>query len=104
MAVGQVPLLNRPSGPSPLSTEMILSINSTNKNDAELVWKGVPVHDLTNHRIDHVMFVYFKLVRSALCLAYRQAENDDDINHLSRQTYVRYPMQSGRALLVHRHV
>jgi len=91
-------LLNRPSRSSPGSTEMILGINSTNKNDAELVWKGVAVHDLTNHRIDHVMFVYFKLVRFALCLAYCQAENDDDTNYWSRQAYVQYHMQSGRAL------
>jgi len=95
MAVGQVPLLNRSS---PGSAEMILGINSTHANDAEPIWKVVAaVHDLTNHRIDHVMFVYFKLVRFALCLAYCQAENDDDTNHWSRQTYVRYPMQSGRA-------
>jgi len=43
---------------------MILGINSTHTNDAELIWKVVAaVHDLSNPRIDHVMFVYFKLVR-----------------------------------------
>jgi len=66
MAVGQVPLLNRPSGSSPGFTEMILSINSTRANDVELVWKVVAaVHDLSNPRIDHLIFVYFKLVRFA---------------------------------------
>jgi len=66
MAVAQVPLLSRPSGPSPGSAEMILSINCTHTNDAELIWKVVAaVHDLSNPWIDHVMFVYFKLVRFA---------------------------------------
>ena len=45
---------------------MILGINSIHTNDAELVWKGgSAVRNLSNHRIDHVMFVYLKLVRFA---------------------------------------
>jgi len=44
------------------SAGIILNINATHTTDMELFWKGVAaVHDLSNHWIDHGMFVYFEL-------------------------------------------
>ena len=44
------------------SASIILNINSTHTNDTSLFYKGVAaVHDLSNHWVDHGMFVFFEL-------------------------------------------
>ncbi|KAJ3516251.1 hypothetical protein NLJ89_g1240 [Agrocybe chaxingu] len=41
---------------------IILNINSTHTNDTELFWKGVAaVHDLSNHWVDHGIFIYHEI-------------------------------------------
>ena len=44
------------------SASIILNINSTHTNDTSLFYKGVSaLHDLSNHWVDHGMFVYYEL-------------------------------------------
>jgi len=44
------------------SASIILNINSTHTNDTSLFYKGVAaLHDLSNHWVDHGMFVFYEL-------------------------------------------
>ena len=44
------------------SASIILNINSTHTNDTSLLYKGVAAfHDLSNHWVDHGIYVYFEL-------------------------------------------
>jgi hypothetical protein len=49
------------------SAGIILNINSTHTNDSSLFYKGVAaLHDLSNHWVEHGIFVYFELRENQL--------------------------------------